>query len=87
MLIFISTDVQYLWKADFSFKKGLNCQNHSSSGSLHLVKKSLPSEISSGVRGIYPPPPPTPYRYLENSVISDNGKLSGDAFADPIIPI
>ena len=85
MLIFILTDVQYLRKADFSFKKGLNCQNHSSSGSLHLVKKSLPSEISSGVGGIYPPPPPTPYRYLENCY--DNGKLSDDAFADTIIPI
>ena len=58
MLIFILTEVQYLRKADFSFKKGLNCQNHSSSGSLHLVKKSLPSEISSGVGGIYPPLPP-----------------------------
>ena len=41
-------------------------------------------KISSGVGEPYPPP--TPYRYLDNPAISDNGKLSGDAFADPIIP-
>ena len=35
----------------FSFEKGSNRQNHSSSGSLHPVKKSTPSKI--------PPPPLT----------------------------
>ena len=45
MLILI--DVQHSRKAAFSFEKGLNWQNHSSSGSLHLVKKYLA------------PPPPT----------------------------
>ena len=38
MLILILIDVQYSKKAVFSFEKGLNRQNHSSSGSLHLVK-------------------------------------------------
>ena len=42
MLIFILIDVQYSQKAVFSFEKGSNQQNHSSSGSLHLVKKFLP---------------------------------------------
>ena len=40
MLILILIDVQYLQKADFSFEKGLNCQNHSSSGSLQAVKNA-----------------------------------------------
>ena len=35
MLILILIDVQYSQKAVFSFEKGSNCQNHSSSGSLH----------------------------------------------------
>ena len=38
MLILI--DVQYSQKAVFSFVKGLNSQNHSSSGTNHPVKKS-----------------------------------------------
>ena len=47
MLIFISTDVQYLQKAVFSFEKGLIGQNYSSSGSHRPVKKSPPpSKIS-----------------------------------------
>ena len=41
MLILILIDVQYSQEAVFSFEKGLNCQNHSSSGSLCLVKKFL----------------------------------------------
>ena len=40
MSILILIDVQYTQKAVFSFEKGLNCQNHSSSGSLHPVKNS-----------------------------------------------
>ena len=39
MLILILIDVQYLQKIVFSFGKGLNDQNHSSSGSQHLIKK------------------------------------------------
>ena len=40
-------DVQYSQEDVFSFKKGSNRQNHSSSGSLHPVKKfSPPSKIS-----------------------------------------
>ena len=42
MLILVLTDVQYSWKAVFSFKKGPNRQNHSSSGSLYSVKKFSP---------------------------------------------
>ena len=84
MLILILIGVQYLRKADFSFEKGLSRQNHSSWGSLHPVKKSLPVKFPVGWGNLTPPP--TPYRYLDNPAISDNGKLSGDAFADPIIP-
>ena len=50
ILILIFIDVNYSQKADFSFEKGLNGHNHSSSGSNHLVKKSTPSKISD-----YPP--------------------------------
>ena len=42
MLILILIDVQYSQNAVFSFEKGLNCQNLSSSGSYCLVKKALP---------------------------------------------
>ena len=39
MLIFILIDVQYPQNAVFSFENFLNRQNHSSSGTHHLVKK------------------------------------------------
>ena len=42
MLIFILIDVQYSQKAVFSFKEGSIRQSHSSSGSLHPVKKFPP---------------------------------------------
>ena len=42
MLIFILIDVQYSQKVVFNFGKGSNRQNHSSSGSLYLVKKFAP---------------------------------------------
>ena len=42
VLILILIDVQYSQKAVFSFEKGLNCQNHSSSGSLTPVKFLIP---------------------------------------------
>ena len=45
MLILILIDDKYSQKAVFSFEKGLNPQNHSSSGFLHMVKKSPPSKI------------------------------------------
>ena len=47
MLILILIEVQYSQKAVFSFEKGSNHQNHSSSGSLHIVKKSPPSKMSN----------------------------------------
>ena len=40
MLILILIGVQYSQKAVFSFEKGVDHQNYSSSGSHHLVKKS-----------------------------------------------
>ena len=40
MLILILSDVQYSQKAIFSFEKGSNHQNHSSSGSDQLLKNS-----------------------------------------------
>ena len=46
MLILVLIDVQYSQKAIFSFEKGLIGQNHSSSGSHRLVKKSPLSKIS-----------------------------------------
>ena len=42
MLIFILIDVQYSQKAVFSFGKGSNGQNHSTSDSFHSVKKISP---------------------------------------------
>ena len=40
MLVLILIDVQYSQNAVFSFEKFSNRQNHSSSDSYHLVKKS-----------------------------------------------
>ena len=42
LLILILIDVKYLQNIVFSFEKGLNGQNHSSSGSHHPVKKFPP---------------------------------------------
>ena len=46
MLILILIDVQYSRNTAFNFEKGLNCQNHSSSGSHHPVKKFPSNKIS-----------------------------------------
>ena len=51
MLILTLIDVQYSQKAVFSFEKGLNCPNHPSPGSLHLVTPPPPIGW-----GIYHPP-------------------------------
>ena len=59
MLILTLIDVQYSQKAVFSFEKGLNCQNHSSSGSLCPVTPLPPSKISDS---------PHPLLLLENPV-------------------
>ena len=48
MLILTLIDVQYSQKAVFSFEKGSNCQNHSSSGSLDLVKNAPRESLESG---------------------------------------
>ena len=66
MLILILIDVQYSQKAVFRFEKGMNCQNHSSSGSLHPIKY-YPKGID---------PPHTPYCYLENPEIETKPKQS-----------
>ena len=63
MLILVLIDVQHSQKAVFSFEKGSNCQNHSSSGSLHPVKKFHTVKF-------WIPPSPTPYHYLEKPEIS-----------------
>ena len=47
MLVLILIDFEYSQKAVFSFGKGLNCQNHSSPGSLHLIKKRPSVKLSS----------------------------------------
>ena len=56
MLILILTDVQYSQIDVFSFVRGSNRQNHSSSGSLHPVKNP-PSENSDSL----PPCPLLPF--------------------------
>ena len=68
MLILVLIDVQYSQKAVFSFEKGSNHQNQSSSGSLYLVNTPPPP-----VKFPIPPPTegggihlPTPYDYLQN---------------------
>ena len=60
MLILILIDIQYSQKANSSFEKGLNCQNHSS---LHPVKKFPGSKISDSPHHTgenLPPPHPVP---------------------------
>ena len=42
MLVLFLLDVQYSQKAALGFKKGWNCQNRSSSGSLDPVKNPPP---------------------------------------------
>ena len=67
MLILILIDIQYSQKAVSSFEKGLNHQNHSSSGSIYPEKNSLPSKISDSLHSTGESlPPSTPYHYLEN---------------------
>ena len=46
MLILILIDVHHSQKAVFGLEKGSNCQNHSSSGSLHLVTPHPHGKIS-----------------------------------------
>ena len=66
MLILILIDGQYSQKAVFSFEQGLNHQNHSSSCSLHLVKKSPPVKSPVFPHKEKFTPLHTPYCYLEN---------------------
>ena len=47
MLILILIDVQYSQNDVFSFEKFSNCQDHSSLGSHHLVKKSPPAVFTT----------------------------------------
>ena len=67
MLILILIDVQYSHNAVFSFEKGSNRQNYSSSGSHHTVKKNPPQQnFQSLLLWAGNLTPSTPYRYLEN---------------------
>ena len=61
MLILTLIDVQYSQKAVFSFEKGLNCPNHPSPGSLHLVTPPPPYWMGNL--------PPTFHCYLESPAI------------------
>ena len=69
MLILILIYVHYSQNAIFSFEKGWNRQNHSSSFPFHPVKKFLPvkfpitPQLENRNGGNFPP---NPYRYLEN---------------------
>ena len=47
MLMLILIDVQYSQNAVFGFEKFSNRQNHSSSGSHHLVKKITPAVFTT----------------------------------------
>ena len=93
MVILILIDVQYSQNAVFSFEKGSNCQNHSSSGSHHPVKKFPYSKIADFCGGISPnlPPPPHPpdlakpcnrlcFRFLLNHLL--HWLLMYDTFVD-----
>ena len=62
MLILTLIDVQYSQKAVFSFEKGLNCPNHPSPGSLHLVIPLPPPHWMGNL-------PLTFYCYLESPAI------------------
>ena len=65
MLIFILIYVLYSQKAPFSFEKGSNGQNLSSSGSHHPVKRFPQQNFwSAPYWGDFPTP--TPYHFLEN---------------------
>ena len=55
-------DFQYLQKVVFSFEKGSNGQNHSSSGTHHTIKK-IPPPAKFSI-------PSTPKHYLEKPVVS-----------------
>ena len=45
MLILILINGQYLQNVVFSFEKGSNSQNHSSSNSHYLIKEILPAKF------------------------------------------
>ena len=53
MLILILIDVQYLQNAVFSFGKGLNGQNHSSSGFQHPINAPPPAKFPSPLNTIW----------------------------------
>ena len=53
MLILILVVVQSLQNVVFSFEKGLNGQNHSSSGFHHPIKKSTLNKIPSPLNAIW----------------------------------
>ena len=72
MLILILIDAQYSQKTVFSFQKGLNGQNHSSSGSNYKIKNSPPAKflICSPLGGNSPTPPlTTKTLYHENKEV------------------
>ena len=56
MLILILMNVKYLQNVVFSFEKGLNGQNHSSSGSHNSIEKSPPAKFPISPTGVICPP-------------------------------
>ena len=73
MLILILINVQYLQNVVFSFKKGPNDQNHSSSGSHHPIKKSPLAEFSTSLTGgNFPPYPNAVWKTLLTACKASN---------------
>ena len=62
MLTLILINVQYLQKDVFSLQKGLNGQNHSSSGPHHPIKKNPPTKFP------IPPPFNTIWKTLQSAM-------------------
>ena len=74
MLILILINVQYLQKIVFSFEKGSNGQNHSSSGSHYPIKKS-PHWGGAGGWQFTPPPTHVPLNAIWKSLFSGGIKI------------
>ena len=77
MLILILIDVQYWKNAVFTFEKYLNHQNHSSSGSHHLVKTFRQQNFQSPSKwGRNLPPPPPPLTAIWKTLFSGEGGVN-----------
>ena len=91
MLILVLIDVQYSQKAVFHSEKGSNCQNHSSSGSLHPVKNFHPVKFlipSPQGGGDFAPPLTTIWKTqcikTRSRITSHSGTLIDNIFSNSI---